>query len=540
MKKIPYLVLASIFFSACAHYSPVVSNKGNEDLHVARFIAGHLDEEKGLLQNSLISTNEMKQKVQSFGKRLFQSYLHGQVFLKSFDKELNRLVRKKNKGKKDILMSNVYADLLATRSLVDEVEERMLDYYLFYAKTYAHPQSSLLAKENAQIMLKEIGVFLTGQLGLGEIIPPTLRPMVLSNLIEKQTTLDAILKDLSEDDSFTLGDSDSRAALFELRVQIRRTRIDFNREVRNSKIDEKEFDRALKKEKKKSDFNQLEKEIQTLGDEMLVIQEEARRVPSSDPVIFPSAGANGNITGNGFPENTWSITYDDGPGGATTPTVLQNLKDRGVKATFFQLAQQVAALPKISKSIKDAGMDLASHSYTHAQLAKVGPIQLEKEITTAKSVSEQKLGITIKLFRLPYGAGVSVPSIRQKIADNKMVHVFWNVDTLDWQDKNPDSVVERSLNQIKALKKNAGIILFHDIHPQSVIASAKLIDVLKSRSTRLCTVQQVIDQINNGAETCVEVAPPVVPVVTPVATVVPTAVPTVAPIITPAVPVKIP
>ncbi|MBA2406091.1 MAG: polysaccharide deacetylase family protein, partial [Bdellovibrionales bacterium] len=82
------------------------------------------------------------------------------------------------------------------------------------------------------------------------------------------------------------------------------------------------------------------------------------RSTSSD-TIYPNAGAAGNITGRGFPANTWSLTYDDGPGGKTTPTILKNLKDRNMKATFFMLAKQVEGLPTTAKAIADAGMDLA-------------------------------------------------------------------------------------------------------------------------------------------------------------------------------------
>jgi hypothetical protein len=56
---------------------------------------------------------------------------------------------------------------------------------------------------------------------------------------------------------------------------------------------------------------------------------------------------------------------------------------------------------------------------------------------------------------------------------------------------------------MKAMKRNNGIVLFHDIHPQSVIASAKLMDYFNAtQAIKVCTVQEVIDQINQSLPEC--------------------------------------
>jgi peptidoglycan/xylan/chitin deacetylase (PgdA/CDA1 family) len=501
MKKAAYTALAVLTLSACSHNK----NYQYDSSVAARMIASTLEEDAALLKDSLRSSAQMKLQVNSLSQRVYHSYIQGQTLLKAFDHKLDAIIKKKFSSE-DILSSDVYADLLATRHIVDESEDKLINYYLYYSKIFAHPNSSVVEKENSKVLIEEMNKFLAGQIGDFEEIPDSLKGMVLTNIVAKHTTLYHQLDQLAKDDEFTQNDVDSKIALSELKNQILKSKVDFNNILLQSQKSHKDFDKNLKEVSRDSKFNQLKQEIHTLGDEIQVYQ-ESMRTPSSEATIFPSTTSSGNITGNGFPANTWSITYDDGPGGATSPTVLKNLQDRGVKATFFQLAQQVIALPKIATSIKDAGMDMASHSYTHAQLTKVGPVQLEKEITTAKKVNEEKLGIKLKLFRLPYGAGVSVPTIREKIAANDMIHVFWNVDTLDWQDKNPDSIVDRSIKQMAALKKNAGIVLFHDIHPQSVIASAKLIDVMKTKGTKFCTVQEVVDQINTGAATCGDVKP---------------------------------
>ena len=89
------------------------------------------------------------------------------------------------------------------------------------------------------------------------------------------------------------------------------------------------------------------------------------------------------------------------------------------------------------------------------------------------------------------------------IAALNMVHVYWNVDTLDWQDNDPDSIVARAQKQMKAL--GHGIVLFHDVHPQSVTASKKLIEWSKTfngtdQEMRWLTIPQIVDEINNSSK----------------------------------------
>lgn len=196
-------------------------------------------------------------------------------------------------------------------------------------------------------------------------------------------------------------------------------------------------------------------------------KKKADREPQS---IAPSPGKNGNVIGNEFPSGVWAITYDDGPSGKTSPTIFQNLRSYGIPATFFWLAKNTAAMPGVVKQA--SGFELANHSYTHAQLTKLGNAGLEKEIVQSTKVHAGIYGYRPKFFRLPYGAGVNNSKIRSMIAAQGMVHVFWNVDSLDWQDKNPPKIVNRVNLQMNA--RGRGVVLFHDIHPTTVTATKTL------------------------------------------------------------------
>jgi peptidoglycan/xylan/chitin deacetylase (PgdA/CDA1 family) len=106
------------------------------------------------------------------------------------------------------------------------------------------------------------------------------------------------------------------------------------------------------------------------------------------------------------------------------------------------------------------------------------------------------MGFRPELFRLPYGAGVSLSSVRGNLVKSCLVHVFWNVDTLDWQDRDPDSIYNRTVTQMKTLGR--GVILFHDIHRQSVIASEQVMAYLNTEGLRTITLSDYVREQNTG------------------------------------------
>lgn len=226
---------------------------------------------------------------------------------------------------------------------------------------------------------------------------------------------------------------------------------------------------------------------------------QGTREPQSEALrFFPSSGSHGSLSGSEYPKGTWSITFDDGPSSKYTPMVLANLKEHGFHSTFFELAMNVKAVPKTSLAVLDAGMELANHSYTHPQLPKQDDAHLRHEIIDSTNDEVKVWGESHrpKLFRCPYGAGLTVTRVREMIAKQGFIHVFWNVDTLDWQDKNPDSILARAKKQMNAAGR--GIILFHDIHPQSVEASRMVMDWIKKEGLRHETVGAVIQELNDN------------------------------------------
>ncbi len=206
---------------------------------------------------------------------------------------------------------------------------------------------------------------------------------------------------------------------------------------------------------------------------------------------YPDAGGAGHVTGNRFPANTWAITLDDGPHPTHTEGMFKVLRDAGMSGTFFWQTKNLLAFPHMSKRAKDLSMNRASHSYNHANLPKLGPAALKHEIVDAFDDFEKVVGQQPTLFRCPYGAcGPMGSNIRKMIAGKNALHIAWNVDTVDWQDKNAQSIFERTRKQIDVQKR--GIILLHDIHPQSVEALKLITSYLANRNYAVKALPEII------------------------------------------------
>ncbi len=230
--------------------------------------------------------------------------------------------------------------------------------------------------------------------------------------------------------------------------------------------------------------------------------QNSQREPQSEsrlPQIQPGAGRSGNVIGTEYPANTWSITYDDGPGTTSTEVVLENLKALGIQATFFQVTNRLLTNTKQAGEVRDAGMELANHSWSHANLGTTSNIHtLDKEIRSSSAEIQKIHGVRPRLFRLPYGSGLNKSLPRSIIAEEGMVHVFWNVDSLDWQDKDASSVARRVMSQVASQKK--GVILFHDVHAHTPAASRSVMEQLQKQGARFVTVGQAIEEINKNRQ----------------------------------------
>ena len=79
-----------------------------------------------------------------------------------------------------------------------------------------------------------------------------------------------------------------------------------------------------------------------------------------------------------------ALTFDDGPDPRWTPMILDTLRSRGVKATFFVVGQNVDTDQRLLERMYDEGHEIGNHTYRHPNLALASGARavLEIDMTT--------------------------------------------------------------------------------------------------------------------------------------------------------------
>lgn len=182
-----------------------------------------------------------------------------------------------------------------------------------------------------------------------------------------------------------------------------------------------------------------------------------------------------------------AITFDDGPHATLTPKLLDMLKERNIKATFFMVGQCVVQYPDIVKRMVAEGHEVANHSWSHPALTKLGVDGVFKQIENTNKAIEDACGVRPVLMRPPYGATSVLLNKRYNDQFGLKV-ILWSVDPLDWKHRNADRVA----SQIIQGTQPGAIILAHDIHPSTVAAMPRVFDTLLAKGYKFVTVSELL------------------------------------------------
>ena len=151
-----------------------------------------------------------------------------------------------------------------------------------------------------------------------------------------------------------------------------------------------------------------------------------------------------------------SLTFDDGPDGKYTSTLLDLLKKYDIKATFFVVAKFAEKNPAIIKRMEKEGHTIGLHSLEHKNGLLNGPIYTNKEFEESLKIMKS-LNVNVKSFRPSWGHLNLETIYNLKKHDLKLV--LWDVIIGDWKANiTADEISRRLLEQ----SKNRSIICLHD------------------------------------------------------------------------------
>ena len=209
-----------------------------------------------------------------------------------------------------------------------------------------------------------------------------------------------------------------------------------------------------------------------------------------------------------------ALTFDDGPDGTWTPMILDTLASRGVKATFFVIGVNADRHTRLLERMYAAGHEIGNHTYSHPNLGLTKDFRTRQEIDLNEALIESVLDRRTALFRPPY-FGDAEPTTADELlpvafaSDRHYLTVGVHVDSEDWQDLPPDTIIANVLanrdTMLTTLAKNAkagvdtaiakNVILLHDgggNRINTIRALGPLIDSLRARGDTMVLVSELV------------------------------------------------
>lgn len=190
-------------------------------------------------------------------------------------------------------------------------------------------------------------------------------------------------------------------------------------------------------------------------------------------------------------EKMIALTFDDGPGTGTL-RILNALEDVNGKGTFCMVGNRVRQYPGTVRRVARQGSEIATHSFSHPNLARISPERLRLELKDSMRAIYEIAGVRPQVLRPPYGS-IS-DDVRRAGREMDLVIANWNIDTMDWKNRDADAIYRHIMENAR----DGAIVLCHDIYPETAAAVERAIADLSARGYRLVTVSELLKQKKDG------------------------------------------
>lgn len=227
--------------------------------------------------------------------------------------------------------------------------------------------------------------------------------------------------------------------------------------------------------------------------------------PSSMPMV-PPAGAKLSYSQVHITQPVLAMTFDDGPSPSLTPKLLDLLKAKNIKATFFVVGSNAKEYPHIIRRIIAEGHEIGNHTWTHASLPSRSDEQIRKELKDTEDAIFAAANYRPHLMRPPYGA-INAHVKDLMFSEFGYTTIMWSVDPQDWRRPGASVVTSRLVSGARP----GAIMLSHDIHPGTIAAMPSMFDQLLAKGYQFVTVSQLLN-MEKASMPVGAVVHPVVPV----------------------------
>lgn len=164
------------------------------------------------------------------------------------------------------------------------------------------------------------------------------------------------------------------------------------------------------------------------------------------------------------------LTFDDGPSASITPQILDILKEKGVKATFFVLNYSDENEELIKREYEE-GNAIGIHGYSH-QYSEIytSADACYENITRLQDKLKNSIGVEVKILRFPGGSSNTISKnycegvmteISNRVLSEGFKYYDWNVSSGDAGDtKTKEGVYNNVTSGLQQGRHN--VVLMHD------------------------------------------------------------------------------
>ncbi len=185
-----------------------------------------------------------------------------------------------------------------------------------------------------------------------------------------------------------------------------------------------------------------------------------------------------------------ALTFDDGPNPDATPLILDTLREKGVRATFFVLGSHAERWPELVRRISSEGHQIGNHGYFHRKLQFKSPFYVSRDIRLGIRAIKRAGAPAPRYFRAPHG--FRSPWTTPIASSYGERTVGWSLGVWDSDRPGVDEIVRRTLEGVEP----GSIVLLHDgdgYNPdgdrmQTAAALPLIIDRLKEQGYEFATL----------------------------------------------------
>ncbi|MBQ9782824.1 MAG: polysaccharide deacetylase family protein [Clostridia bacterium] len=205
-------------------------------------------------------------------------------------------------------------------------------------------------------------------------------------------------------------------------------------------------------------------------------------IPSNSIMIY-GKDSNAVLYNGNRNSNEVSLMFNVYENGDVVNGILDLLKEKNVKATFFIGGIFASRECEVIKRIYEEGHELGNHGYFHKDHKKLTESQNVDEILSTHRLVKSITGIEMNLFAPPSGA---YSKTTLKVAESlKYKTIMWSKDTIDWRDSDVKTIIKRATENTVS----GDLILMHP-KGHTLTALSQIIETLSKKGLKMVTVSK--------------------------------------------------